>query len=179
VQPPADPDRLLARAIADLERGEPWRARSRLRQYLATQPFDPRFARALGELELAHGELPEAGRWLWLAHSDAPAHAAVVDRHLRNHGKRDGQRLWATLPRSLRRGIGDRPLPGHVADALRARGFDPARQRPAARGHDDGRSPAARALRRWLGHAGCLLFLAVLVLGVAELIRLIRALLGF
>jgi len=51
----------VERARRDIADGRPWKARERLRSYLAAQPTDPAALDLLGEVNHAMGDLPAAG----------------------------------------------------------------------------------------------------------------------
>lgn len=164
-----DPERLLERAAANVEAGESWRAKNRLRHYLASLPFDRRYALLLGELELAAGEVPTAGRWLWGADSKDPGHQELIGRFLERHP--EGDALWRALPGSLRRGIGGCSIPDPLATELRQRGVDPVTRQTQKRTEES----------RWL-RWGCSLLVLVcvvaMVLGFGQLVKALVRWLG-
>ncbi len=168
---PPDPNRLLERAAADIEAGEPWRAKNRLRQYLAQLPFDHRFALRLGELELVAGELPAAARWLWVAGSEDPAHQPLIQRFLER--QRDGDALWRALPGSLRRGVGDVVVPEYLAEELRQRKIDPQARQAQRQAQGQRRSDESRWFR-----FGCGVFVFICLIAlVGAAVELVRAIL--
>ena len=136
---PTEP--LLAKALANVERGEPWKARRRLADRVWQQPFDPRCAELLGTLELARGEVPAAGRLLWMARSDAPEHTEAI-------------RLFVdeAKPGAVRRALkmlqdpvtGEHSLSASQVQDLAALGIDPAAERAPTRGEET---------RTWTGRA--------------------------
>jgi Flp pilus assembly protein TadB len=69
---------VIDRALADIEAGRPWKARDRLNGYLHQHPADQPAHELLGEVYLAMGDLPAAGRALMLTErSDAQAAVAI------------------------------------------------------------------------------------------------------
>jgi len=177
---------MLERVAGHLERGEVWRATRRLRCYLAQQPFDPRFAEALARIELARGERPAAAALFWVAGTAEAQAQAVVREWLEGPtGKPpDGEALWRSLPASLRRGLGDRPIPAHAVVVLRERGVAPDARLRAAQRHRDERSGADSSPWRQgcqsIGCTlGCALFALCMLLGAREVYRAVAGWLGW
>lgn len=167
-----DVDRALARSRADLERGEPWKARRRLRTLVFQEPFEPRFAALLGELELRRGELPEAGQFFWLIGSTDPEHTGAIDVFLKEAGPRTLRTTLMRLLSTLREGEG---IPERVVRDLESRGIDAHAEqkkllsRRAKR--DGGAKSMASTVADGLGIALVLLLLLSLVVGVVTVGR--------
>lgn len=138
-----------------MDAGEAWRARRKLRTWLAQFPFDSRFAQMLGELQLLAGEEPAAGRWLWLAGSQDAAHRPVIERFLAEASREE---LWNAVPRSLRTADGS-SVPRAVEEELLRRGVPVERLRREAV-----RAGACRETPRVSRLLGLLLFAGVLAL---------------
>lgn len=161
-------EELLARARAEVEAGRPWRARSKLRTWIAQFPFDPRLAQLLGEFEMEAGELPAAGRWLWLAGSTAEGHREAVATFLDRAG---AEVLWNALPSRLRADPSWSP-PDVVVQAFAERGVSLEAKRDwLQRGGAD-----AGAGIGWLDALGLVAFLAVVGLGLWKAIELVGGL---
>ncbi|HXV33632.1 MAG TPA: DUF6584 family protein [Gaiellaceae bacterium] len=78
--------RALERAREEVEAGGLWKARDRLEGYLATNPHDQETLLFLGEVYTRMGDLPAAGKYLYLTESwgDGAAREAFEERYGRS-----------------------------------------------------------------------------------------------
>lgn len=149
----------LDRARVEWQAGRLWRAKEILRGNIGSQPFDPALCLAYGELLLELGDVPEAGKFLFLAGSELPQHADAVQVFLGRHAKSLGQ-LEAHLPRQAR-GLAPESYPPFVRRVLEQGGY-------RAPGGD---GAARKARERRLLRRGQLVMVAVFFFAVVGFVQ--------
>jgi hypothetical protein len=107
---------------AALNAGEVWKARDHLRGRIASSPYSPDLYEQLGVVLLRMGDLPDAGKYLFLSGRREPGYDAAIELFLRRHGRHGWQQLVASLPHSARR-ASLHSLPTPVLAALEQRGL--------------------------------------------------------
>lgn len=117
--------RVFERSDRELEAGRIWRAREILEGSLPTFGYDPELYERLGRVLLRMGDLPGAGRFLFLSGARADEYREAIDLFRRRHSKA----ILAAFPRAAR-GCPRSRLPPAVADELRELGV-PERPEPA------------------------------------------------
>jgi hypothetical protein len=115
-------NRILDKARAEVEKGNLWRAKEILQGAIRSNSYDVQLFEMLGTVFLRMGDLPEAGRFLFLSGVRNSEYLEAIEIFLsRNRGKAP-QNLLQHLPRKARlRTLSDYPF--EVAQALRELGF--------------------------------------------------------
>lgn len=125
---------VIARARADLDRGEPWRARDRLTAAFKADPSRADVADLLGDVHATMGDLPAAGRWWMLTEDDDERHEAARRAFAERHGRRG-----AALRAHVARAGEDFPLGPRARARLEAIGWSARADRPSS--HAQGWAP--------------------------------------
>jgi len=99
-----------------------WKARDHLRGRIASSPFSPDLYEQLGVVLLRMGDVPEAGKYLFLSGRREPGYDAAIELFLHRHGRHGWQQLVASFPTSARR-ASLHSLPAPVRAALDQRGL--------------------------------------------------------
>nr|CAP47642.1 putative integron gene cassette protein [uncultured bacterium] len=100
----------LKKAKLELGNGRPWRAKEILRGAIGQSPFDTELYKTYGELLLSLGDLPEAGKYLFLSGSAEPMHEEAVAEFLRRWGRSGPELLYSRFPSRARlQSISDYP----------------------------------------------------------------------
>ena len=113
----------IARARPELEAGRVWRAKEILRGNIASAGYNCDLYVEYGELLLRAGELPEAGKYLFLSGVRKEHFQVAIDLYLRRHGS-SWRNLLGTFPnggRLLQRNF----YPQEVAEYLEGLGAPP------------------------------------------------------
>lgn len=121
------------RAQAERQAGRLWRAKEILRGHIGAKPYDSTLCLEYGEVLLELGDVPEAGKYLFLAGSELSEHAESVRVFLERHGK-SVEQLQAHFP-SRARGLAPEAYPPLVQRVLEQGGYPtPGREhrRPSA-----------------------------------------------
>lgn len=111
------------RAQAERQAGRLWRAKEILRGHIGAKPYDVSLYLEFGEVLLELGDVPDAGKFLFLAGSELPQHAEAVQVSLERHGKSVTQ-LQAHFP-SRARGLAPEAYPPLVQRVLERGGYRP------------------------------------------------------
>ena len=113
---------ILDKAQKELENGNLWRAREILQGAIRSGRYDVRLFEMMGVVLLKMGDLPEAGRFLFLSGVRKPEYVEPIEIFLSRHRKKQWQEFFHVLPRTARlRTVSD--YPHEVARILRERGF--------------------------------------------------------
>jgi hypothetical protein len=91
--------RTLENADRELSKGNLWRAREILQGSIPNAGYDCDLFEKLGTVLLRMGDLPEAGRFLFLSGRREPAYEQAIQIFLRKHRKDLPHDLFATFPR--------------------------------------------------------------------------------
>lgn len=171
----------LARARADLADGRPWKARDRLRGVLGSDPLDQEALELLGDVHLAMGDPPEAGRWLYLTRrEDEAALAAIAAFEARFPVYQLVRQVPAYAPPEAYPSAGATRL-RKLADVARAEGIEWRPKVRRGKGHRDPQ-PRERASGQWTDElvgtvaVGALVapWVAGIAWGAREALRLLR-----
>jgi hypothetical protein len=92
-----------------------------LRAAAAQSDYDPDLYEQFGTVLLAMGDNLEAGRWLFLSGRRDAEYEPAVALFLERHGRRGGERLYASFPAGARLG-GPSHYPPPLCDELRELG---------------------------------------------------------
>lgn len=113
--------RTIERARAEIERGRLWRAKETLEGSLGNFGYNLELYEEYGKVLLQMGDLPLAGKFLFLSGARKPEYDAAIGIYLTRHKGRPSQ-LFSTFPRKARL-IVLSTYPKAVADDLRQLGF--------------------------------------------------------
>jgi hypothetical protein len=159
----------LEKAELELAAGNVWRAKEILQGSLPYNGYNTEVFETLGTVLLRMGDLPEAGKFLFLSGVRKPEYTEAVSIFLKKHGSRR-QNLLQTFPRVAKlNSISEYPVA--VQETLRAFKLSETLRRPSI----DFKSPAATDHRViligfWLV---VLAVLFLLVLGIVKLKEII------
>jgi len=92
----------LDKAQSEIQAGRLWRAKEILRGAIGQQPYDLRLYLEYGELLLRLGDLPEAGKYLFLAGSTESRHEEAVSVFLSRWGNSEPELLYSRFPSRAR-----------------------------------------------------------------------------
>lgn len=92
----------IQRADDEAAAGRLWRAREILEGNLANTGFDPELYEALGRVLMQMGDVPTAGKFLFLSGARDPDYQPAIELYLQRHGG-TWQNLLGTFPRQVRR----------------------------------------------------------------------------
>jgi hypothetical protein len=115
--------RILENAQREIERGNLWRAKEILQGAIGGEKsFDVALFEMMGTVLLRMGDLPEAGRFLFLSGVRKPEYLESIEIFLSRHRRKHPRDFVAHLPRNARLGsLSD--YPDDVARVLREIGF--------------------------------------------------------
>jgi len=85
-----------------LARGQVWRAKEILRGNIGQRPYDPELYRRYGRLLLKLGDLPEAGKYLFLSCDRSEDCSEAIDVYLDRFGRHGLGALYSTFPSRAR-----------------------------------------------------------------------------
>ena len=148
---------------AALNAGELWKARDFLRGRIGSSPYSPNLCEQLGVVLLRMGDVPEAGKYLFLSGRREPGYNDAIGLFLHRHGRHGWRQLVAAFPTSAQNAPID-SLPTGVLEALVQRGLATSAERATG--------SLRRAIKRTDSHrraAGCA------VSGVLGLLALLGA----
>lgn len=115
-------NRILDKARKELEQGNLWRAKEILQGAIRSGSYDVQLFETLGTVFLRMGDLPEAGRFLFLSGVRRPEYLESIEIFLSRHRRKKPHDFVYVLPRSARlRTTSD--YPHEVAQVLRRIGF--------------------------------------------------------
>jgi tetratricopeptide (TPR) repeat protein len=92
----------IEKARIEINRGRLWKAKEILRGAIGQREYDLDLYRAYGELLLKMGELPEAGKYLFLSGSESVDHESAVQEFLRRWGAHGSRLLYSRFPARAR-----------------------------------------------------------------------------
>jgi len=164
------PERLLAKAQAEIEAGRLWRAREKLQGAMRSYPADVRVLEAYGRLLDRLGDRVQAGKFLFLSGVRGPDVDEAIALFISRHGKGHLNSLTAQFPRAVRR-VGLGAFPAVVMLELEQLGL------PEAQVKEDSFDPVDPnfGVRQSLGVLGCglvaLVLLVAAVVGLATMFK--------
>ena len=94
---------LFTRVDEALARGEAWRAREMLQGLLRSTDYDAALYEMYGRVLLRMGDLPEAGKYLFLSGARISEYEAAVALFLKRNSHHTWQQLFSTFPHGARR----------------------------------------------------------------------------
>jgi hypothetical protein len=152
---------------AALNAGEAWKARDLLRGRISSSPYTADLYEQMGVVLLRMGDVPEAGKYLFLSGRQKPDYEPAVGVFLRRYGRSGWRQLVAAFPASARKApLGALPEP--VKRALEERGFG------ASEGRRRGTVSLARAIKAAESRkstVGCVVWGVLGLLGALALAR--------
>lgn len=114
--------RILDKARSELEQGNLWRAKEILQGAIRSESYNVELFEMMGTVFLRMGDLPEAGKFLFLSGVRRPEYVEPIEIFLSRHGRKKPQDFLYRLPRSARlKRTSD--YPEEVAQQLREMGF--------------------------------------------------------
>ena len=166
---------LAPKIRAAVDRNELWRARDILRGRIGGREFSAELYEQLGAVLLAMGDLPEAGKYLFLSGERRSEYVDAIEVYLTRYGT-NVHNLVDTFPGQVRRA----PLqsvPPLVRDELVKRGYR------IRAGSDEPLLASQRSrttpMAAWMGAAGCFVIavflFASIVAGVPVLLRIVTS----
>jgi hypothetical protein len=115
-------NRTLDKAQREIENGNLWRAKEILQGAVGSDSYDVRLFEMMGTVLLRMGDLPEAGRFLFISGVRQPDYLEAIDIFLSRYSRTAPHDFLHLLPRSARlRTVSD--YPDDVARALREMKF--------------------------------------------------------
>jgi hypothetical protein len=115
-------NRILDKAQAELEKGNLWRAKEILQGAIRSESYNVHLFEMLGTVFVKMGDLPEAGRFLFLSGVRKPEYLESIEIFLSRHRRREPRDFFYILPRKARlRTLSD--YPHQVAQTFREMGF--------------------------------------------------------
>lgn len=115
--------RLIEKAEREVARGNLWRAKEILQGSLPNVGFNIQLYEEYGKVLLKMGDLPEAGKFLFLSGVRKPEYEEAIEIFLRKYGNNERYDFIRMLPRQARFGTLSE-YPDAVAQKLRSMGFD-------------------------------------------------------
>ena len=113
---------ILDKAQAQIEQGRLWRAKEILQGAIRSESYDIQLFEIMGVVLLKMGDLPEAGKFLFLSGVRRPEYQESIEIFLGKHQRRQPRDFLYLLPRKARlRNVSD--YPDQVAQVLRQMGF--------------------------------------------------------
>ena len=164
-------NRILDKARAEIEKGNLWRAKEILQGAIRSESYDVKLFEMMGTVFLRMGDLPEAGRFLFLSGVRRPEYLEPIEVFLSRHKQKEPHDFVRLLPRRARlRTVSD--YPDTVAQVLREMGF------PEVLRDEDVISDQPKTGNSTLASITCgtiaLITLALIILGVLKLSEMIR-----
>lgn len=112
----------IDKARKELENGNLWRAKEILQGAIRNGRYDVQLFEMMGTVLLRMGDLPEAGRFLFLSGVRKPEYLEPIEIFLSRHRKKQWQEFFHVLPRTARlRTVSD--YPQEVGQTLREMDF--------------------------------------------------------
>jgi len=163
--PPVD------KAQKELENGNLWRAKEILQGAIRSERYDVQLFEMMGTVLLKMGDLPEAGRFLFLSGVRKPEYLESIEIFLSRYRKKDWHQFVHVLPRKARlRTVSD--YPHEVAQVLREMGS------PEILKDEDGRVYQPQTISDIVAWVTCgtiaLVALTLIILGVIKFREMIR-----
>ena len=165
-------NRILDKARRELEDGNLWRAKEILQGAIRSESYNLQLFEMTGTVFLAMGDLPEAGRFLFLSGVRRPEYLEPIQIFLSKHQHKEPYDFIYLFPRSARlKTVSD--YPHDVAQALREMGC------PEILKDEDGRvyrpPQTGKDIISWLTCGTiALTILALIILGAIKLWEMIR-----
>ena len=114
--------RTLDKARRELEQGNLWRAKEILQGAIRNENYDGQLYEMMGTVLLRMGDLPEAGRFLFLSGLRRPEYLEAIEMFLSRHRPKKPEEFFHVLPRRARlKTVSE--YPAEVAQVLREIGF--------------------------------------------------------
>lgn len=160
--------KVLEKAEREIENGRLWRAKEILQGSIAHAKYNSDVFEKLGQVLLRMGDLPDAGKYLFLSGARKADYEPAIEIFLQKH--RDPYDLFRTFPRSARlRQFAE--YPPQLADELRRLGF----KEPLKKNDRGVVSPKVGSDRFpiFIFLSILLGLLALLILGVVKLVEII------
>src|SRR5215204_7207588 len=115
-------NRTLDKAQKELAQGNLWRAKEILQGAIKSERYDVQLYELMGTVFLRMGDLPEAGRFLFLSGVRKPEYLESIEIFISKHRKNQPRAFLYLFPRNARlKTLSD--YPGEVAQTLREMGF--------------------------------------------------------
>jgi hypothetical protein len=165
-------NRILDKARQEIEQGNLWRAKEILQGAIGRENYDAQLFEMMGIVFLRMGDLPEAGRFLFLSGVRNPEYREAIELFLSRHRRKELPEFIYLFPRKARlRTVSE--YPHEVAQVLRDMGF------PEVLKHEDGRiygpSQTGKDIGGWLTCGPIAVAVIVLIiLGIIKLLEIIR-----
>ena len=164
-------NRILDKARAEIEKGNLWRAKEILQGAIRGEGYDVQLFEMMGTVFLRMGDLPEAGRFLFLSGVRRPEYLEAIELFLSRHRQKEPHSFVYLFPRRARlKTVSD--YPHEVAQVLREMGL------PEVLKDKEGRVYVPDSGSDAVGWVTCgtILFvtLTLLILGAIKLLEMIR-----
>lgn len=115
-------NRILDKARRELEEGKLWRAKEILQGAVRSEGYDVQLFEMMGTVLLRMGDVPEAGRFLFLSGVRTPEYLEAIEIFLSRHRRKKPEEFFHVLPRRARlKTVSE--YPAEVARVLREIGF--------------------------------------------------------
>lgn len=115
-------NRTLDKAQREIENGNLWRAKEILQGAIRSESYEVQLFEMLGTVFLRMGDLPEAGRFLFLSGVRQPEYLEAIEFFLYRQRQKEPHDFLHHLPRNARlKAVSD--YPAEVARAFRELGF--------------------------------------------------------
>ncbi len=164
-------NRILDKARSELENGNLWRAKEILQGAIRSESYDVQLFELMGIVFLRMGDLPEAGRFLFLSGARRPEYLEPIEIFLSRHRRKKPHDFVSLIPRGARlRNTSD--YPHEVAQVLREIGLTEVLKERNGRVYP----PQTRSsIVLWLACGTiALVTLGLIVLGAIKLFEIIR-----
>ena len=159
---------MFEKANKEIAAGNLWRAREILQGSIPNAGYDCELFERLGSVLLMMGDLPEAGRFLFLSGRVKPEYEEAVKIFLRKHSK-DWRALWQTFPRTAKL-TNLSKYPDVVGRQLADFGFPEVLKRGVISDSVDSESVKSKVIA-WLIVVS---ILGLLVLGVIKVVEIVK-----
>jgi hypothetical protein len=164
-------NRTLDKAQKELERGNLWRAKEILQGAIKSESYNVQFYELMGTVFLRMGDLPEAGRFLFLSGARKPEYLESIELFISKHRRNQPRAFLNLFPRNARlKTLSD--YPDAVAQTLREMDF------PKVLKDKDGKVFLPETSNGIVSSVACgtiaLVTLALIILGVIKLLEMIR-----
>ena len=164
-------NRILDKAQEELEKGNLWRAKEILQGAIRSEGYNVQLFEMMGTVLLGMGDLPEAGRFLFLSGVRRPEYLEAIELFLSRHRRTKSHNFIYLLPRRARlRTVSD--YPQEVAQVLREMGF------PEVLKDKDGRVREPGSDSGIVQSIACgtiaVVTVGLIILGVIKLLEIVR-----
>ncbi|HEU4506769.1 MAG TPA: hypothetical protein VFR78_00930 [Pyrinomonadaceae bacterium] len=163
---------IVDKARREVDQGNLWRAKEILQGAMRRESYDVELFEMMGMVLLRMGDLPEAGRFLFLSGVRRPEYLEAIEIFLSRHRRKKPDEFVQLVPRKARlRTVSE--YPDEVAQVLREIGF------PEIFTFENGRVYSEQSWKERVGWIACgtiaLVILALIILGVIKLREIIGA----